>query len=67
MFSSDVKQSFLNMTNNSMDKATDFSFLNWIDMPEKKKTTRLAMFLYLRIPVIYKWVILLTFMFPGKT
>ena len=37
MFSVDVKQSFLNMTNNNMDKAKDSSFLNWIDMPEKKK------------------------------
>jgi hypothetical protein len=37
MFSADVKQSFLNMTNNNMDKAKDLSFLNWIDMPEKKK------------------------------
>jgi hypothetical protein len=27
------------MTNNNMDKAKDLSFLNWIDMPEKKKTT----------------------------
>ncbi len=39
MFSVDVKQSFLSMTNNNMDKAKDFSFLNWIDKPEKKKTT----------------------------
>jgi len=37
MFSADVKQSFLNMTNNNMDKVKDLSFLNWIDMPEKKK------------------------------
>jgi len=39
MFSVDVKQKILNMTNNDMDKAKDLSFLNWIDMPEKKKTT----------------------------
>ena len=39
MFSVDVKQSFLNMTDNNMDKAKDLSFFYWIDMPEKKKTT----------------------------
>ena len=38
MFSADVKQSFINMTNNNMDKAKDLSFLNWIDIPVKKKT-----------------------------
>jgi hypothetical protein len=57
MFSADVKQSFLNMINNNMDKAKDLSFLNWIDMPEKKKTMRVAIFVYLHIPVIYNWVI----------
>ena len=39
MFSFAAKQSFLNMTKNNMDKAKDLSFLNWIDMPEKKRTT----------------------------
>ena len=37
MFIALQKQSFLNMTDNNMDKAKDFSFFNWIDMPENKK------------------------------
>ncbi len=36
MFSKDQKQTFLDMTNNNMDKAKDLSFFYWIEMPEKR-------------------------------
>ena len=44
MFTALQKTLFLNMTDNNMDKAKDLSFLNWIDMPEPKKT-RVKIFL----------------------
>ena len=37
IFTEDVKQVFLIVVNNNMDKAKDLSFLNWLDMQDKKK------------------------------